>query len=226
MLRLSHKLSQVVEHFDWMIEQLYHSHFLKPKSNYKLSVPWRYYLVMRGPSSKICRKSMHFCARILIYLMLLLYNINIQKSTNSPKHSKSSKSTVQNVWVLRWSRKKGSGIHISKSGAIYCQRRHRHIVYRVSQNQMCKRSKVIQTKNETIPLSRAVPGCPELSRAVPGCPPVPSVFTVLIEEWILMLRAAVVKGSVPCLMAMSTSLFFTVIVFGLLNLISILFGIP
>ena len=42
-----------------------------------------------GPSSKICRKSMHFCARILIYLMLLLYNINIQKSTNSPKHSKS-----------------------------------------------------------------------------------------------------------------------------------------
>ena len=41
---------------------------------------------------------------------------------------------AQNEKVIQ---KKGSGIHISKSGAIYCQRRHRHTVNRVSQNQMC-----------------------------------------------------------------------------------------
>ena len=53
---------------------------------------------------------------------------------------------AQNEKVIQ---KKGSGIHISKSGAIYCQRRHRHTVNRVYQNQMCERSKVIQNKNET-----------------------------------------------------------------------------
>ena len=59
-----------------------------------------------------------------------------------------------------------------------------------------------------------------------GAPP---AITALIQESILMVRVAAAKGSVPCLMAMSTSLFLTAIraiVFGLFNLICILLGIP